>query len=432
MADFKRLAWNYAGLRDSTILRSKAMYFEKTFNNDFDIAFFIETHHRSEEDIPQEILRYKNTHHILHSAVAKNETHAGIIGLLRKEYEIMNEKHLIQGRMLNIKIQHKIEKTKHNITAVYLDTNNHLTKDKIQNIVRKLRIENEDHSNNVVLGDFNFIDHEKDKRGGLNSTDKVVSKIWEPFLAETDMVDPFREQNPKKRIWSFIGTGAAGNSRIDRLYVNSVNMKNITNIQYIPTPFGGHRILRFIKKGQNTNGPGYYKLNTSILTDLKYKQIVEQTINELEEQGFENEIEKWETFILTIKSKSMTYSQKKNKVKKKLKQAIIKQIFQFEESPLEEKHEGDLAQYNYLQRRLREIEEIEIEGYIRRVKYMAPYEKSEPDIAFYSKLEQKKIANDTIGQLAENEHSEVYTDNENIIKIASKFYTDLYSPSKVN
>ena len=111
------------------------------------------------------------------------------------------------------------------------------------------------------------------------------------------------------------------------------------------------------------------------MTDLKYKQIVEQTINELEEQGFENEIEKWETFVLTIKSKSMTYSQKKNKVKKKLKQAIIKQIFQFEESPLEEKHEGDLAQYNYLQRRLREIEEIEIEGYIRRVKYMAPYEK---------------------------------------------------------
>ena len=61
MAEFKGLAWNCGGLRDSTALsRSKAMYFEKEFKNDFDIAFFLETHHRSENEIPEEILRYKN------------------------------------------------------------------------------------------------------------------------------------------------------------------------------------------------------------------------------------------------------------------------------------------------------------------------------------------------------------------------------------
>ena len=92
------------------------------------------------------------------------------------------------------------------------------------------------------------------------------------------MVDPYREQNPKRRIWSFIGTGKAGNSRIDRVYVNTVNMKNITNIQYIQTPFGGHRILSFIKKSQNEKRKGYYKMNTSILKDARYKEIVKETI----------------------------------------------------------------------------------------------------------------------------------------------------------
>ena len=124
----------------------------------------------------------------------------------------------------------------------------------MQNIVRKLRFENENHSNNIILGDFNFIDHEKDKAKGLNNTDKLVSKIWQAFITEMDMIDPLREQNPKRRIWSFIGTGVAANSRIDRVYVNTVNARNIVNITYIPTHFGGHRILAFTKKEMTEKG----------------------------------------------------------------------------------------------------------------------------------------------------------------------------------
>ena len=104
MGNFKVLAWNCAGLRASTALsRKKALYFEKEHKNDFDIAFFLETHHRSETEIPTEILRYKNTHHILHSTVAEDETYAGIIGLISKDYEIIDTKHLVQGRILNIR-----------------------------------------------------------------------------------------------------------------------------------------------------------------------------------------------------------------------------------------------------------------------------------------------------------------------------------------
>ena len=209
-------------------------------------------------------------------------------------------------------------------------------------------------------------------------------------------------------------------------------VKNITNIKYIQTPFGGHRILSFIKKGQNEKGKGYYKMNTSILKDTKYREIVEETINELEELCIENEIEKWEIFLLTIKSKSISYSQTKNRIKTRMKNTIVKQIFEMEENPLKLKENGNLAQYNYLKQKIKEIEEIEIEGYLRRIKYLPTYEKNEPDIAFYSKLEEKKIAKEVIGQLAESKEGKIYTDNKNITKIATNFYTDLYTPNKVN
>merc|ERR1711962_252359 len=125
----------------------------------------------------------------------------------------------------------------------------------------------------MVLGDFNFIEHPKDKGNGLSQVDKMVSTIWTPFLSEMDMVDPFREQNPNRKVWSFIGTGKAKNSRIDRLYVHSEDIPNIKNIRYSPTPFTGHRMLQFSKTGVTEHGKGYYKMNTSILKEPKHREL---------------------------------------------------------------------------------------------------------------------------------------------------------------
>ena len=82
--------------------------------------------------------------------------------------------------------------------------------------------------------------------------------------------------------------------------------------------------------------------------------------------------------------------------------------------------------------RLKQIEDKEIDGYIKRVRFLAPYEKSEPDIAFFSKLEGQKRANDRINQLAETKDGEIFTDTENIMRISTNFYKDLYSTDKVN
>ena len=429
MANFKVFAWNCGGLRSTAASRPKVSFFEKEFKSDFDAFFFIETHHKTADEIPVEILRYQETHHIVHSPVAENETHAGIIGLISKDYIIVDANDPIQGRLINLKVEHNIQKTIHNLSAVYLYTNNSITKDKFQSIVDNLRITQNEEENHMILGDFNFIEHEKDKSKGLNSTDRMASKIWQPLMAELDMVDPFREQNPKRRIWSFIGTGAARNSRIDRVYVDSVNMHKIHNMQYIPTSFGGHRIMSFILKGTTEKGRSYYKMNTSILHDVKYRELVDETLAEFENLDIECKKDQWEVFLLTIRSKSLTYSKNKNMIQRNLKKELIRQILQMEESEIEP---GNSQHYNFLKQRLKEIEHKEIEGYIKRIRYMPSHEKNEPEVAFYAKLEKKKVAQSTIGQLAESEGGKIYADKENMLNIATNFYTDLYTPDRVN
>ena len=55
------------------------------------------------------------------------------------------------------------------------------------------------------------------------------------------MVDPFRVQSPKRRIYSFVSI--AGKSQGERVYVNEENVPNISNHKYSLTPFNNaHKI----------------------------------------------------------------------------------------------------------------------------------------------------------------------------------------------
>ena len=107
MANFNGIVWNCGALNSTAPSSSKALFFEKTFGTNFDMAFFVETHHKNSKDIPTELLRYQNTHGIFHSSAPENEPFSGIIGLISHNYKILHEENCIQGRMLNIKIEHK-------------------------------------------------------------------------------------------------------------------------------------------------------------------------------------------------------------------------------------------------------------------------------------------------------------------------------------
>ena len=157
-------------------------------------------------------------------------------------------------------------------------------------------------------------------------------QYMDPFLSEFDMVDPYREQNPNKRIWSFIGTGKAGKSRIDRIYADSEEMRNI-KMNYMETPFHGHKILNFSIKSCNEHGKGFYKMNTSILKDSQYRDMINELLENMSNMETQDPIHKWQTFILMTKSRSITYSKLKGKIKRNLKNRFRHQICKLEEDP---------------------------------------------------------------------------------------------------
>ena len=110
MAVPKILAWNCGGLRSHSVhATDKALFFEKEFSINFHMAFFLETHQKSKDDVPRVLLRYENTHHVILSPTPKDESHSGILALISHEYEVLETKELLKGRILNVKLKNQFD-----------------------------------------------------------------------------------------------------------------------------------------------------------------------------------------------------------------------------------------------------------------------------------------------------------------------------------
>ena len=82
-------------------------------------------------------------------------------------------------------------------------------------------------------------------------------------------------------------------------------------------------------------------MNAILFEDKKYDNIVDETITEMETLSNTTPREKWEIFMMTMKTKSMCYSTARNFSKRKLKNKLIKQIEKIEE----EENQAVLAEY---------------------------------------------------------------------------------------
>ena len=426
MSELKVVVWNCGGLRAATSSTSqKMLFFENEIKNDFHLAIFLETHQKPDEQPPPEILRYQQSHHIIEEAVNDRETHTGITILLHDDYELLSFSAPLPGRVLNIQIEHKLLKEQYNVIAIYNYTLAALTDDKVTLLTTAIKSVTHPTFKNILTGDFNFAETDSDRATARSYPDLAVSRLWGAEMAELDFVDPFRQKNPKRKMWSYVSPHKTG-SRIDRLYVNEDTVPHVIKYRHIPVPFNGaHRILSFSIKHHIPRGPSYWKMNTSILSDRAYRQEMDTLMTEMGLLGITDGIRWWQLFISCVRCVSISYSDQKNKVKRDLRNRLLSDLRALEEDPAQCKllHAND--SYAYLLRQLKTLQMGDIEGYKRRTKYVSKYDDTEHEIAFYAKVEVRQASKDTISELAESADSQKYSDTDNMMNLVTKYYTDL-------
>ena len=187
---------------------------------------------------------------------------------------------------------------------------------------------------------------------------------------------------------------------------------------------------------QNPRGRGFWKLNSSLLTDEQYlesiKTVIQQTKTEYMSNNSVNPALLWEMIKMNVREKSISYAIAKTSKSKSWEDALYKGIADLEREIDEAdgtKGESQIPQLNTkldnLNCELEKIIEYRTKGAIMRSR-IRWHNEGEKNTKYFLSLEKRHYKQGTISRLKKNEN-EYATSDKDILNVCEAFYKDLYS-----
>ena len=425
MAEMKVAVWNCSGLLSSTSALEKVKFLQVCPS--FDILILIETHHRNFQDIQPRLHSFSLSFNFFHTEATSDDPYAGIVILVSNRLSLKSDSVLLPGRIINLRIENNREEF--NLSAIYGYTGVRATPKGIEQFIGLLSASHTPSDNNIILGDFNFVDNHLDRVNrnvtGMNQRDSVLANRWIEFVSTLDLCDPFRVRNPRRRIFSYVHTQHGAKSRIDRVYMNEENSADIFQYKHTPNRWL-HRVVTFSIREKTERGPGFWKMNTSILSDRTYGLLVESTVEEIRALNIEDPIERWLVFVETIRLETQVYCSRKRYHERQVKRSCERGIELLEQNPRLSNSTELQIHHEYFTNKLNEWTMKQIEGHQVRIKTQPKFEHCEPDIAFYATLEKKTSKKRVITHLKDERGVEKYG-KDDLKDIAMDYYTNLFS-----
>ncbi len=212
------------------------------------------------------------------------------------------------------------------------------------------KIEQFDNENIIVAGDFNVaLNPTLDRVGARpNNTYMQNSRIFiNNWLEESELVDIWRHQHPTATKYTWQRKKDKQLSRIDYFLIsfNLVNKTLKTNI--IPGFRSDHSSITLtLQTNEQVRGPGFWRLNCSLLKDKKYVDLINNTIPETAENNPDtNDILLWDTIKLKVRGDSIRYSSLKKKTRKNLQNILEKKTARIRQILHQENFEAVFTKY---------------------------------------------------------------------------------------
>ena len=208
MGEITWAMWNCSGILPSSAAQSKMDFISSCTETNFDILILIETHHKVVEEISSLLHIYSNNSTIIQTEATVEDPYAGIVVLINNRLELIEHTTLHPGRLLNFKI--KSSKKVYNVTTIYGYTGNNASQEKMKQLTDNLLANHKITDNNIILGDFNFVENDLDRtnhsRSGRNKMDNVLTKPWTAVTDMLNLSDLFQVRSHKLATYSYIYT----------------------------------------------------------------------------------------------------------------------------------------------------------------------------------------------------------------------------------
>ena len=407
---------NVRGLRDKT---KRDVLLQFLDHHKVDISFLQETY--CTEDFKDTFFSNFSNYNVFHSC--SNSVHSrGVSILIRKSLQFKVINHIIddEGRklLLNVEINGEVK----SLVCAYLPNKE---RERVNFFVQFTEwiVNNCIDNNNVILGaDFNCVLEKIDRK--LENKDKS-SKCFKRFLEKLEFQDIWRAKNKNTVEFTFTDPSNRGyNSRIDYILGSRAFCdKQIKSAKIIPAPVPDHNaVMVCFSLHENKRGPGYWKLNTSVLKDEMYiegiNKLIDKTVSDYE--GVRSKLV-WELCKIRIREYSIAYCSEKRKVQRSQIQVLEGKLKKLDANLGDAKAEMDRKTVKH------ELDTCYInEARGAQIRAKAKYvENGENSLKYFAGLEKQQQKSNTITKLR-SETGEVCTKDEELLDIAAQFYDTLY------
>ncbi|CAC5389698.1 unnamed protein product [Mytilus coruscus] len=127
----------------------------------------------------------------------------------------------------------------------------------------------------IFGGDFNLITSERDSKTGKIKTGRRIIDIFNSIISKLNIKDTYRYRNKNTRVYSWTNFDNSSATRIDRIYLSKHICNKIKETLYIPFARSDHKGYKLrILIGYIKWGPGFWKLNESLLQQKKYTELI--------------------------------------------------------------------------------------------------------------------------------------------------------------
>jgi exonuclease III len=194
----------------------------------------------------------------------------------------------------------------------------------------------------ILCGDWNTVQNQNlDTKYYVRENNTRCREKVASIKEEFELVDPWRNNNPNKKQYTWFQRNPVKMARLDYFLVSSDIMALTSRVEIKPGYRSDHSIVILdIKSTEEARGRGFWKLNTSLLHDIKYVNLIKEVIREniqryakpeidIDNQEVEFNINDqlfFETLKMEIRKSTIYYSSKKKRELEKQEKTLQEQI----------------------------------------------------------------------------------------------------------
>ena len=289
-------------------------------------------------------------------------------------------------------------------------------------------------ANMIIGGDFNTVlDGKLDRNCGEDN--KKSSRFLNDYIEENEMADVWRNMHPESKIYTWMRrgrtVGAIQASRIDYFLLNGAMRQMVDECEISAGCRSDHSLVTCSLSSKTApRGPGSWKMNTEILFEEEFKELVENTVEECSKLKYDP-TEMWETFKGEMAKKTKKYCKDRAQKNKVLYHNLYSLKHELQQLTTVETEEERSTTYDTLELIENKIQDIEQERF-NQVKFRSKakwVDEGEKPTKYYYSLEKRNYIQKTMFAVILSDGS-VCKQQNRILEEQESFYRQLYTSNK--